>query len=253
MPRKDTSSQASDGRADQPHIPYTSTVLARVRELIVTGELPLGSHLAAEPIATRLGVSRTPVRNALSVLLAEGLVEHSVNRGFSVREISIRDVLGAIDLRAVIEARGCGLSVEYGWGPEETATLDARIAAGREIVDRGEWSAEIEHDWYEINRDIHAYIMRMAHNLTIRSTVRMTLIYPIFGDAARLCPAVAQHVPQRHRQIAGVVPDHVAVSQADHEAIADAIRADDAEQAERLMHAHVIAVKNRLTILATRR
>jgi GntR family transcriptional regulator of vanillate catabolism len=93
----------------------------------------------------------------------------------------------------------------------------------------------------------------MAHNLTIRSTVRMTLIYPIFGDAARLCPAVARYVPQRYRQVSNTVPEHVAVSQADHHAIADAIRTDDADRAERLMRDHVLAVKNRLTILATRR
>src|SRR3546814_17904055 len=87
--------------ADGPQTLFTSTVLTRSRELIVTGELPPGTHLAAEPIASRLGVSRTPVRNAFSVLLAEGLLAPSVNRGFSVSEIPLRDVLGAIDMRAV--------------------------------------------------------------------------------------------------------------------------------------------------------
>src|SRR3546814_1567360 len=72
--------------ADEPQTLFTSTVLTQIRELIVTGELPPGTHLAAEPIASRLGVSRTPVRNAFSVLLADGLLEHSVNRGFSVRD-----------------------------------------------------------------------------------------------------------------------------------------------------------------------
>src|SRR3546814_4165389 len=62
--------------ADEPQTLFTSTVLTQIRELIVTGELPPGTHLAAEPIASRLGVSRTPVRNAFSVLLAEGLLEH---------------------------------------------------------------------------------------------------------------------------------------------------------------------------------
>ena len=239
--------------ADEPQTLFTSTVLTQIRELIVTGELPPGTHLAAEPIASRLGVSRTPVRNAFSVLLAEGLLEHSVNRGFSVREIPLRDILGAIDMRAVIEARGCGMSIEYGWSPEELATLDERIAAGREIVDRGDWSVEIERRWYEINRDIHAWIVRVGRNPAIRSAVRMTLIYPIFGDACRLCPSVSRHVPLRNRQIPITVPDYIVESQAGHEAIADAIRADDAERAERLMHQHVIAVKHRVLLAATRR
>src|SRR3546814_6293498 len=104
-------------------------------------------------------------------------------------------------MRGVIEARGCGMSIEYGWSREELATLDERIAAGREIVDRGDWSAEIERRWYEINRDIHAWIVRVGRNPAIRSAVRMTLIYPIFGDACRLCPSVSRHVPLRNRQI----------------------------------------------------
>lgn len=236
-----------------PNALFSSTVLARVRELIVTGEFPAGSHLAAEPIAIKLGVSRTPVRAAFSVLLAEGLLEHSLNRGFSVRDLTLRDVLGAIDLRAVIEARGAALSVEYGWSEQELAILDARIADGARIVAAGDWSETIERQWYEINRDVHAFIMRMAHNVTIRSTIRMTLIYPLFGDTARLSPAVARYVPQRDRMVADIVPDHVAVSQRDHEEIARAIRQNDAAEAERLMRLHVLAVRDRLAGIATRR
>src|SRR3546814_4366601 len=72
-------------------------------------------------------------------------------------------------MRAVIEGRGCGMSIEYGWSREELATLDERIAAGREIVERGDWSAQIERQWYEINRDIHAWIVRVGRNPAIRS------------------------------------------------------------------------------------
>ena len=236
-----------------PQALFSSTVLAQVRELIVTGAIPAGAHLAAEPIAARLGVSRTPVRAAFSVLLAEGLLEHSLNRGFSVRELTIRDILGAIDLRAAIEGRGCALSVEYGWADAELATLDGRIADGARIVTADDWSVEIERAWYEINRDVHAFIARMAHNVAIRSTVRMTLLYPLFGDAARLCPAVARYVPERHRQVPATVPAHIAQSQQEHEAIAQAIRANDAALAERLMRDHVLAGRDRLALLASRR
>ncbi len=236
-----------------PQALFSSTVLAQVRELIVTGTFPAGAHLAAEPVAARLGVSRTPVRAAFSVLLAEGLLEHSLNRGFSVRELTLRDILGAIDLRAAIEGRGCALSVEYGWSDAEFATLDGRIADGARIVAAGEWSLGVERAWYEINRDIHAFIARMAHNVAIRSTIRMTLLYPLFGDTARLCPAVARYVPERHRRVPDRVPAHIVQSQAEHEAIAGAIRGDDPAAAERLMRDHVLAGRDRLALLASRR
>src|SRR3546814_20484584 len=83
--------------------------------------------------------------------------------------------------------------------------------------------------------------------------MRMTLIYPIFGDVCRLCPSVSRYVPLRNRQLPTTVPDHIVESQAEHEAVAAAIRADDAEAAERLMPQHVIAVKPRVLLAATRR
>src|SRR3546814_13131748 len=135
-------------------------------------------------------------------------------------------------MRAVIEARGCGMAIEYGWSREERATLDERIAAGREIVERGDWSAQIERQWYEINRDIHAWIVRVGRNPAIRSAMRMTLIYPIFGDVCRLCPLVSRYVPLRNRQIPTPVPDHIVQSQAEPEAVAAAITADNADAAE---------------------
>src|SRR3546814_17787675 len=102
-------------------------------------------------------------------------------------------------MRAVIEARGCGMSIEYGWSREELATLDERIAAGREIVERGDWSAQIERQWYEINRDIHAWNVRVGRTPAIRRAMRMTLIYPIFGDVCRLCPSGTGTEPCRER------------------------------------------------------
>lgn len=170
-----------------------------------------------------------------------------------MRELSVRDILGAIDLRAAIEGRGCALSVEYGWSEQELDTLDGRIADGGRIVAERVWSEAIEHAWYEINRDIHALIGQMAHNVAIRSTIRMTLLYPIFGDAARLCPAIARYVPERHRQLPASVPDHIVRSQEEHRAIAGAIRAGDAAAAERLMRDHVLAGRDRLSLLASRR
>lgn len=233
--------------------PATLTVLTRVRELIVTGEMQAGSRLAAEAIAKDLGVSRTPVRSALAVLVAEGLVSYHVNRGYTVRNIGLRDVLDAIEARAVLESRACGLSVDYGWAEEELVQLRAAVSGGATIVARGAWSEQIERDWYKLNRDFHSLIVRVSRNIAIRTAIRMTLIYPVFGDVARLSPPIAAYIPMRHRTIPPVPPSHIVESQSDHERILAAIVDEDAPLAEQSMLTHVIKSKDRLAALATRR
>lgn len=233
--------------------PATLTVLTRVRELIVTGAIPSGARLAAEAIARDLNVSRTPVRSALAVLAAEGLVSYHVNRGYTVRDIRLRDILDAIEARAVLESRACGLSVDYGWAGEELDQLRATVADGAAILARGEWSEEIESDWYRLNRAFHSLVVRVSRNGAIRTAIRMTVIYPVFGDVARLSPAVAMHVPGRHRVVPATPPAHIVDSQSDHERILAAIEGEDAPLSEQLMLMHVIKSKDRLAAVATRR
>lgn len=233
--------------------PATLTVLTRVRELIVTGQIAAGARLAAETIARDLGVSRTPVRSALAVLTAEGLVSYHVNRGYMVRNITLRDILDAVETRSVLESRACGLSVDYGWADHELALLRTTVREGAETLAAGEWSEAIEGRWYKLNRDFHSLIVNVSRNAAMRNAIRMTVIYPVFGDIARLCPAVAAHVPPRHRTIPPAPPAHVLDSQADHERILAAIEAEDAPLAEEAMLAHVLKSKDRLAALAIRR
>ena len=241
--------RAAGARAE----PATQTVLTSVRELIVTGGVPPGMRLRAEAIAQDLGVSRTPVRSALAVLLAEGLVSYGVNRGYTVRDITLTDILDAVEARAVLESRSCGLSVDYGWTREELERLHGTMAAGERIVAAGDWSEAIERQWYQANRDFHSMIIRASRNATIRNAIRVSLIYPVFGDIARICPAAAARVPPRYRVIPEAPPEHIRASQADHRAIFAAIEAEAAEAAEKAMLDHVLASKHRLATIATRR
>jgi GntR family transcriptional regulator of vanillate catabolism len=233
--------------------PATHTVLTRLREMIVTGEIAPGTRLRAEALATQLEVSRTPVRSALAVLSAEGLVLYSMNRGYTVRAVTLGDIYDSIEVRARIEGLACRLSIEQGWEEEGLQPLDELVARGRAIVDRGEWSEAIEYEWYDCNWIFHRRIHHAANNLVLRHAMRMTILYPVFGDAVRVSPTVAAHVPPRARQIAATVPPHIVQSQADHENLLAAIRAGDGEGAERLMIEHVLRTKARILAIATLR
>lgn len=233
--------------------PSTHTVLTRLRERIVTGEIPPEARLRAEALAVEMNVSRTPIRSALAVLSAEGLVSYSVNRGYTVRTMSLADIFDSIDTRAALEGLAARSSVDLGWSPEPLQNLARLARAGRVLVEKGDWSEAIEHEWYTINRGFHAQIHRAAQNTVLRNAIRMTLVYPLFGDAARLCPTVAACVPPRLRQVPATPPDHIRQSQDDHERILAAIRAEDSLEAGRLMSDHVLATRTRLHAIAIRR
>jgi len=240
--------------ADPQHAETTThTVLTKLRELIVTGKIEPETRLRAEALAEQLDVSRTPVRSALALLSAEGLVSYSVNRGYTVRAVTIRDVFDSIEVRAALEALACRVALDRGWAPEELERLASIVQQARVLVDRGDWSAQIEFEWYQFNWMFHRSIHHATHNMALRNSIRMTIIYPVFGDAARVCPSVAAHIPQRLRQLSTTTPDHIRESQVDHEHLIEAIQRGDSAEAARLMSGHVIATKTRLHALATLR
>ena len=80
-------------------------IVQTLREKILAGELSPGQRLVEAQLAQWLGVSRTPLRYALSVLSSEGLLDRSGARGYVVRRFSVHDILNAIDVRGVLEGR----------------------------------------------------------------------------------------------------------------------------------------------------
>jgi GntR family transcriptional regulator of vanillate catabolism len=246
--------EGEEALADPQHAePTTHTVLFKLRELIVTGKLAPDTRLRAEALAEQLEVSRTPVRSALALLSAEGLVSYSANRGYAVRPVTIRDIFDSIDVRATLESLACQQSVERGWSPQDLDKLADLSRQTQAIIDKGEWSETIEREWYDLNRLFHRSIHRAAQNAVLRNAIRMTLIYPLLGDVARISPSVACHVPQRLRQLPTTIPEHIRESQLDHDRVVEAIRAGDGAEAARLMGAHVLGTKNRLHAIATLR
>ena len=120
--------------ADRPSEAGASqSVLAqqRLRELILSGELPAGTRILEVPLAERLGVSRTPVRTALVRLEQEGLLEGLPNGGYRVRHFSDHDVRDAIELRGTVEGLAARLAAERGAPAALLATARAQLWGGR--------------------------------------------------------------------------------------------------------------------------
>ena len=114
-----------------------ATVAERLRQAIIDSELPLGSELSEVGLAEKLGVSRTPVREALSILQMQGMVSIVPQRGTYVFFPTEQDIVDLCEYRIVIEQRAVSFSIAR----RRDATLAllqqalATMAQAREVRD----------------------------------------------------------------------------------------------------------------------
>src|SRR5438045_9086272 len=113
---------------------HQTRAIVRIREMILRGERGPGERVAEAPLAERLGMSRTPVRQALPVLAQEGLLAEHQTRGYVVRGFSTADVLDAIDLRGVLEGLAARRVAERGVSRTLLQALRGCLAEGEQIL-----------------------------------------------------------------------------------------------------------------------
>lgn len=190
-----------------------------IREQILSGQRPGGQWLREGDLATIIGVSRTPVREALRRLAAEGLVRHERNRGVQVQSWAVEDLDEIFSLRSVLEPWGCGLAAMTGAADLDMLEgladeMDAAAARRRPDVDA----------ITELNNRFHHAILTASGNRRL-------------GD---LVSSVVQ-VPLVWRTFSHYSPAALRRSLAHHHELVDALRARDPAWAESVMRSHVRA------------
>jgi DNA-binding GntR family transcriptional regulator len=106
-------------------------VLDEVRRFIATGRLRPGQKIVQDALATQLGVSRVPIREALKILEGEGQISYVAHRGYFVNELTLSDMLEVYRMREILEAEAVTIGV-----PRMTAeNLDRLEKAEREMQD----------------------------------------------------------------------------------------------------------------------
>ena len=132
--------------------------------MIIEGELAAGARLNERTLCDRLGVSRTPLREAFRVLAAEGLVELTPNRGAQVIAMSESDVRDSFELMGALEALSGELACAR-IGDDEVVAIKALTFQMLACHARRDLPA-----YYQINRAIHDRINRAAGNRVLRDT-----------------------------------------------------------------------------------
>jgi GntR family transcriptional regulator of vanillate catabolism len=156
-----------------------------LREKIINGELPGGTRLFEVSLAETLDISRTPVREALSRLAEEGLLDRLPNGGFVVRLFGYADVVDSIELRGVMEGTAARLAAERGVAPEAlariteiVASLDACFGPGLDEVDFDAYS--------DLNEAFHHELAGLAGSEVIRREVERAGSLPFASPSAFL-------------------------------------------------------------------
>jgi DNA-binding GntR family transcriptional regulator len=206
---------------NRPRLPDDQSLADRayyaIREWIVTLDLAPGSVVNERELMGRLGLGRTPVREALPDLAREQLVDVFPRRGMFVSGVDVGDIAGLSEVRLVLETEAARLAAERRneTDLEETAALLDELARLS--------GAHGERRLIDLDERIHRHVARCAHNPFLEATLEQYYVLAL--------------------RIWFLALERVALGAAigEHHAILDAIQDGDADRAADVMQAHVVS------------
>ncbi len=196
--------------------PLHNELAERLRHLIIEGDLAPGEKLSERDLCSRFAVSRTPLREALKVLSAEGLVRLVPHRGAAVAKLTLADLEEAFPIMGALEAVAGELACRHITDTEiaEIGALHAEMVRAYEARDLS--------GYFALNQDIHEKIFAAARNPTLTQMQR--------GLAGRV---------RRARYMANMSAARWAQAVREHEAILAALSARDGGRLGMLLKGHL--------------
>lgn len=215
-----------------------TSVIVRLREMILQGELLPGERMPEAELATRLGVSRTPVRQALPALAQEGLLVPAGKRGYSVREFTFQHSLDALRLRAVLEGFAARTVAEHGASPTLITELKICLADGDAIFTNRQLATDDELLYAEMNARFHSLILEAANMPLLESLTERCNVVPF---TAPLSIAFSSSSKEK-------MSDLLFYAHRQHHNIVQAIQAGQGDRAEFLFREHAYTQEESQTL-----
>ncbi len=208
----------------------TQRALRELRKMIFAGELPAGSQHLESELAERLGMSRTPVREAALTLENQGLLEMRPRKGVRILPVSPSDMREIYDVLTELESLAARRAAERAYSTEELAPLARAIEHMDQALDR-----EDLEGWAAADEAFHAELVRLGGNSRVQSIVGM------MSDQVRRARSVTLYMrplPIKSNQ--------------DHRRVFDAIRDGNPDQAAEIHRSHRQAAKDLIVNLLER-
>lgn len=215
----------------------TQTMRAQLllREKILAGELAPGTRLLEVYLAEDLGISRTPVRDALSRLAEEGLLERGSKGGFIVRSFTLADALDAIELRGVLEGTAARLAAERGVDIELMSRLEQIVYMLDEAFDsRG--NVEDLDSYAELNARFHEMLAALSGSVIVEREIERVTKLPFASPSAFI----------HERSDAAAFRMSLIAAQAQHRALVEAIAKREGLRAEMIAREHARVARQNL-------
>lgn len=188
---------------------------AHILSALRLGRLRAGERLIPETIASEIGTSRMPVREALRRLAAEGLVTMRANRGFTVNALNLQDMREVFEMRAVLEGLAVRLAVPR-LGPAELRQLERRLNVMEERAEPG-------LDWTTAHRAFHEALC--AHSASPRLMRQIASLHAVV---------------EPHMRVWDAMPDRHVGTREHHQRLLDVLRDGDPKACEDAMRQHVL-------------
>lgn len=196
-------------------------VYEQLRAEIIDGDLPPGRVLAEVEQSQRFGISRTPVREAIGRLAAEGLAEQQGGRGLVVSEVTVDDISPLFEVREALDIQAARLAALRG-NPAEFTALADQLESVAKVFDSGPVHHDSSTAYYDLVEQMDRAIDAAAANPWLdaaSSTVRMQLA--------------------RVRRLAAHDPSRLAAAAREHAQIARAVSTGSAQLAEAAVRLHL--------------
>jgi DNA-binding GntR family transcriptional regulator len=184
-----------------------------VRDMIVRGELPPRAQIVQEDVATRLGISRTPLRRALVKLASQHFIDLAPGQGAYVKAFEPEELVSIFEIRAVLEGLVCRFAAERA-EPKHLAYLRSLIVDAADRISDTDWST-----YRRADIEFHTYLVDIANDPRLKPVLESVQVFSL-----SLAQGLLRPPPE-------TLPEHLG--------ILEALQARDSDEAERRMVRHI--------------
>jgi len=199
----------------------SARVYNQIKNLILCNEIMPGQKLHHQQLSERLGVSRTPIREALTRLVQEGYVSFLPNRGFTCKEIRMQEAEELYELREALEAFAVEKAIETLTDAALRQLRDKMNAYGRDVQNR------FTRERLVYDQDVHLQIAQLTGNETLKNTLSH----------------VFERIVLKRRTDGLYDPARGIAAHQEHLRLLEAMERRDAAQAVAILRSHVQAGK----------
>jgi len=212
--------------------PLKKDIFEVLHKRIIAGKYSPGEWLRQEEISTQLGVSQTPVREALDLLVSAGLAERVPYRGVRVLQLSTEEIIDAYELRLLLDSTAARSAAERG-DTHQTRALSRLLEKMKPLVSLNDMSRQ-----RQLNREFHRLIAETGRN---------DLLIRIYEMASNAFPDWMLYEAMFHHP--EMLPVCLEQEYQEHAAILEAISTRDAPGAAKKALEHILTVGKELEIL----